>query len=118
MQTPLEIDFQGMAGTPALKSTIASHVSELEQRYGRVTACRVVLKAPSAHHHSGGLYEVNIHLSLPQGREINVERTAQLDERHSDVTFALDDAFKRARRRLQDQVRRLQGHVKHHQGRL
>jgi cold shock CspA family protein len=55
-------------------------------------------------------------LSLPQGREINVERTAQLDERHSDVTFALDDAFKRARRRLQDQVRRLQGYVKHHQG--
>src|SRR5690242_12277142 len=67
VQTPLEIDSQGMAGTPALKSAIAAHVSELEQRYGRVTACRVVLKAPSAHHHSGGLYEVNIHLSLPQG---------------------------------------------------
>jgi len=110
MHTPLEIDFQEMESTPALKSTIASHVMELEHRYGRVTACRVVLKAPSGRHHIGGLYEVNIHLSLPQGREVNVKRTAQLDGRRSNVIFALDDAFKRARRRLQDQVRRLQGH--------
>jgi cold shock CspA family protein len=61
-------------------------------------------------------YEVNIRLALPEGREVNVRRTAQADERHSDLTFTLDDAFKRARRRLQDQARRLQGQVKHHEG--
>ncbi len=114
MQTPVELDFQGLAGTPAIKSAIAAHVAQLEQRYGRITACRVVLKGPGSHHHTGGLYEVNIRLALPEGREVNVGRTAQADERHSDLTFALDDAFKRARRRLQDQVRRLQGQVKHH----
>ena len=56
MQTPLEIDFQGMAVTPDVRDTITKHVAELEQRYGRVTACRVALKGPRGRHHTGGLY--------------------------------------------------------------
>ena len=60
MQTPVEIDFQGMSGTPEVHASIEKHVAELEQRYGRVTACRVVLKGPGGHHRTGGLYEVNV----------------------------------------------------------
>ncbi len=114
MQTPLVIDFQGMEARPDVRTTIAQQVSELEQRYGRITACRVALKAPGGHHRSGGLYEINIRLALPNGREVNVDRTAQADERHSDLTFAINDAFKRARRQLQDRVSRMQGYVKQH----
>jgi cold shock CspA family protein/ribosome-associated translation inhibitor RaiA len=116
MQTPLEVDFQGMAGTAAVHDAITKHVAELEQRYGRATACRVVLKGPGGHHQRGGLYEVNIRLALPNGREVNVERTAPADDRHADLTFAINDAFKRARRRLQDHARRLQSQVKQHEG--
>lgn len=115
MQIPVEIDFQGMAATPELEAVINEHVAELERRYGRVTACRVVVKAPGGRHQSGGLFEVNIHLALPNGREVVAGRTAPLDERHADLTFALNDAFKRARRRLQDHVRKLQGEVKQHE---
>jgi len=114
MQTPPEIEFQGMAGTPQIEEAIARHVAQLEQRWGRITACRVVLKAPGGHHRTSGLYEVHIRLALPDGREVNVERTPPADERHADLTFAIDDAFKHARRQLQDQVRRAQGQVKHH----
>ena len=81
MQTPVEIEFQGMSGTPEVHASIEKHVAELEQRYGRVTACRVVLKGPGGHHRTGGLYEVNVRLALPNGREVNVGRTAQADER-------------------------------------
>jgi len=116
MQTPMEIDFQGMAGTAGIHEIIAGHVGELEDRYGRMTACRVVLKAPGGRHQTSGLYEVNIRLALPNGREVNVAHPPRADERHSDLTFALDDAFKRARRQLQDQARRLRGQVKHHEG--
>jgi len=80
-----------------------------------VTACRVVLKGPGGHHQTGGLYEVNIRLALPDGRDVNVVRTPKADERHDDLPFAINDAFKRARRRLQDEVRRLQGQVKQHE---
>ena len=96
MQTAPEIEFQGMTGTPDIKDAIAAHVAQLEQRWGRITACRVVLKGPGQHHRKGGLYEIHIRLALPDGREVNVERTPPADERHSDLTFALNDAFKHA----------------------
>jgi len=54
-------------------------------------------KEPGGHYQNGGLYEVNIRLALPNGREVNVGRTATADELHSDLTFAINDAFKRAR---------------------
>ena len=115
MQEAVAIDFQGMDPKQEIQSAIAKHVSQLEERYGRVTAGRVVLKAPGGHHRTGGLYEVNIRLALPDGREVNVDRTAKADERHSDLAFAINDAFKRARRQLQDRARELQGQVKHHE---
>ena len=115
MQTPVEIDFQGMSARSDIHAAIEQHVAALEARCGRVTACRVVLKAPGGHHRTSGLYEVNIHLALPEGREVNVARTPPADERHADLTFAINDAFKHARRQLQDHVRRMQGQVKHHE---
>lgn len=116
MQTPPQIQFQGMPATQKIQEVIEKHVADLEQRCGRVTACRVVLKGPGEHHRKGGLYEVHIRLALPDGREVNVGRTPPADERHSDLEFAINDAFKHARRQLQDRVRRMQGQVKHREG--
>jgi cold shock CspA family protein len=115
MEAPVEIEFQGMQRTPAVQESVEAHITKLEQRYGRITACRVVVKGPGSHHRTG-LYEINIRLALPGGREVNVERTPQADERFSDLPFAINDTFRRARRRLQDHVRRMQGKVKQHEG--
>jgi hypothetical protein len=41
MQTPIQIDFQGIDVSPTTREAITKHVADLEQRYGRVTACRV-----------------------------------------------------------------------------
>jgi ribosome-associated translation inhibitor RaiA len=114
MQTPVEIDFQGMSGNKQARRDIVDHVAKLERRFGRVTSCRVSVKAPSGRHRSGGLYQIHIRLTLPNGREVNVDHTPTADERQSDFGFALNDAFKRARRQLQDHVRQLQGQVKAH----
>ncbi len=114
METPLQIDFQGMDSNEQIRAAILKHVDQLEDRFGRITAGRVVVKAPGGRHRSGGLYEINIHLALPEGREVNINHTPQNDERYSDIDFALNDGFKRARRQLQDQVRHLQGQVKQH----
>ena len=114
METPPEIELRGIAATPLIEAAIAQHVAALEERFGRITACRVALKAPGPRHRTAGLYEVHIRLALPDGREVNVERMPPADERHADLSFAIDDAFKHARRQLQDEVRRAQGQVKHH----
>jgi cold shock CspA family protein len=105
-----------MEPSEAVRTSLLQHIDELEQRFGRMTSCRVVVKSPGHHHREGGLYEVNIRLALPDGKEVNVARTPHADERHSDIRFAVNDAFKRARRQLQDQVRRLQGATKVHEG--
>ena len=100
-----------------LHAAIARHVAQPEKRFGRITACRVALKGPGQHRRTGGLFEVHIRLALPDDKEVNVGHKPDADERHADVNFAINDAFKRARRRLQDHVRRLQGHVKTHEPR-
>ena len=115
MQSPVQIDFQGMEPLDRLQAEIARYVGELESRYGRITACHVSLKAPSEHHRTGAPYEVKIRLTLPDGRDVHIDRTRHADERHADANFALHDAFKRARRRLQDQARRMRGDVKRHE---
>ena len=45
METPVEVDFQGMGARPDVRAAIEGYVAALEERCGRVTACRVVLKA-------------------------------------------------------------------------
>lgn len=114
MQTPVQIDFQGLKASARVRNVVATCIAELEQRFGRITACRVLVKGPGRHRQTGKPYEVHIRLALPNGRQVNVGRTAQADERQSDLSFAINDAFHRARRRLQDHVRRMQGQTKTH----
>jgi cold shock CspA family protein/ribosome-associated translation inhibitor RaiA len=116
MHIPIEIDFQGMKANEPVRALVLKQVAVLEDRFGRMTTCRVAIKAPSERHHSGGTYEINIRVSLPQGREVDIGRTNGAADRHTDVTVAINDAFKRARRRLREQARRMQGEIKSHDG--
>ncbi len=118
MQIPAQIEFENLTPSPELQAAINQHISELEKRFGRVTAGRITVRGPGDHHKTGGQYLVSIRLALPEGREVNVGRTPAEDERYGDLTFAVDDAFKRARRQLQDQVRVMHGQTKLHQEEL
>ena len=113
MQTPGQIEFEGVEATSELKAAIDRHIAELESRFGRLTAGRVVVRGPGERHQSGGQYQVSIRLALPDRREVNIGHTPRQDERYANLTFAVDDAFKRARRQLQDQARLMRGDVKH-----
>lgn len=115
MQTHPQIDFHQMESSAALTARIEQHIGSLEKRFGRITACRIVVTGPGGRHKNGGLYEVHIDLTLPRGLRVAVNRLNQGDERRADVNFAVDNAFKRARRQLLDRARRLQGSVKHHE---
>jgi ribosome-associated translation inhibitor RaiA len=117
MQTPVQLEFEGVTITPQIRAAIDDHLAQLESRFGHIVSCRVTARGAGGHHLTGGLNAVHIHLVIPDGRQVNVSHTPDADERHSDLTFAINDAFKRARRQLQDQTRRLQGSVKHHETR-
>jgi hypothetical protein len=105
MQTRIKIAFQAMDGMPEIRGAIEEHVGKLEQRHGPVRGCGVTVKGPGKHR--AGLYEVKIHIALTQGLEVDVGPPPQQDERYADLTFAVNDTFRRARRRLQDHIRRM-----------
>ena len=115
MEHSPRIEFQGMASTAPIRDLVERRLINLEEKFGRLAACHVVIKAPGEHHRQGAPYEVKIRLALPGGRDVNVERTPDLDERHGRLEFAIDDAFNKARRQLQDRVRRMQGAMKAHE---
>ena len=112
MQTPAQVEFENLTASPELRAAIDQHIVELEKRFGRATAGRIVVRGPGERHQTGGQYQVSIRLALPEGREVNVGRTPAEDERYADLTFAVDDAFKRARRQLQDQADLMRGDTK------
>jgi cold shock CspA family protein/ribosome-associated translation inhibitor RaiA len=115
MQTPVKIDFHGTEPSESLERKIRAHVAALERFYGRLVACHVGVRSPGRRRRSGGLYQVDIHLVLPGGVEVVAGRTPRADERYANVLFAINDAFRRLRRQLQDAVRRLRQDVKVHE---
>jgi cold shock CspA family protein len=115
MQTQAKIEFEGVAFSSQLEGWVDHHLEKLEKLFGRIVACGVIVRDPGGRHQTGGLYDVRLRLTLPEGRELVVDRTPGLDERYSDLKFAIDDAFRRARRLLQDEVQRMRGDTKHHE---
>jgi ribosome-associated translation inhibitor RaiA len=114
MQTPLQITFRGFPSSEAVTARIRLKVRKLEQQFGRITSCRVVIEAPHQHKHIGKTYRVSIDLAIP-GWEILANRDAGRNHAHEDVYVAIRDAFDAVGRRLQDHVRRSQGVEKRHE---
>lgn len=116
MKTEFQITFEGIGPSDSVRARVEKEIERLERFFGRITACRVVISKPQKRHHHGDLYGVSIHLTLPGGKEIVVNRNPAKDHAHEDAYVAIRDAFSAARRRLQDETRKMRGDVKHHGG--
>jgi ribosomal subunit interface protein len=109
MQVPLQIAFQNLDGSEAIKELIEERVAWLERYCDRIIGCRVVVQEPHRHHRQGNLYQVRIDLTVP-GAEIVVNHEPPGDPerraRHGDLDTAIRQAFDAVRRKLEDHVRR------------
>ena len=114
MQSPVAVRVEGVALSGELEREILNQTKELERFYTRIIACRVVVTTPHRRQRRGRLYHVRIDLTVP-GEEIVVGHEPGLDHAHEDPRVAVHDAFRAARRRLQDYVRRARRYVKHHE---
>ncbi len=115
MQVPLEIVFEDMDPSDAIDERLREEAGKLEQFTDRITSTRVVVAKPHRHHQKGNTYRVRIHITMPGGGDIVVNRDPGDRGAHEDVYVTIRDAFRAAGRQLQDQVRKLQGHVKAHE---
>lgn len=115
MQRPVEVRWHGIRPSDALARHVRDEAARLERYCGRITGCSVTLEAASAHHrHSGAKYRVRIELSVPGGRLV-VGRDPPKTRVHSDLRGVVDTAFREARRKLEDHVRRRDLRVKAHE---
>ncbi len=101
MKTPLQITFRDMPHSEALETHIRDKAQKLEQFFGDIVSCRVVVDQPAKHQNQVKPFNVHIDLGVP-GSEIVVDKQA-----HEDVYVALRDAFDAAKRRLEDYARQL-----------
>jgi len=110
--SPVQISFRHLAPSAAMEQRIQQLAARLARFSPNITQCRVVVDAPPQHHEQGGRYNVRIEIALAAGGEISVERTHPGDPAHEDPYVALRDAFRAARRQLQD-YERLHRHSVH-----
>jgi ribosome-associated translation inhibitor RaiA len=109
METPLKISFQNSQTSEPMTALINEHVASLEKLYGRMTSCHVTLRIPDR---QSGFFAVHIHGALPGGGDIAIDHTPSKDERFREPAFAVNDAFRRAKRQLKSFASRQRGDVK------
>jgi ribosome-associated translation inhibitor RaiA len=119
MNIPLELSFHNMDPSDALKAAVDSHVGRLEQFYGHIIGCRVVVEMPHKSHRRGqNIPDVHVVLRVP-GKELVVSRemTRAADRKSpANAYAALDDAFAAAMTQLKNYRRIVQGDVKYKSG--
>lgn len=132
MTLPVQVIFRNMEPSTLIEDWVREEAVKLDELYGHIMACRVVVELPSRRRKSGSLHHIRIDLSVP-GAELVVKRQPSLRstiERtggaeftkhlevtapHKDLPQAINDAFRAMGRRLQDHARRERGDVKTHE---
>jgi ribosome-associated translation inhibitor RaiA len=113
MMLPLQITFRHMDPSPALESRIRQLASKLEKFSAQIVRCHVIVEPPAHHPHQGFLYDFRIDITVP-GEEIAIRHAHPADHAHEDPYVALRDAFRAARRMLEDYERKRRRDVKTH----
>lgn len=132
MILPLQISFRNMKPSAAVETRVREEVAKLETFHKTIMRCRVVVELPHKHRRKGDLYHLRIDLTVP-GEEIVVRhepslaaslrrvatekrsKSAEAHAAHKDIYVVIRDAFKEARRQLQDYTRRARQQIKHHE---
>lgn len=113
MHVPLEIRFHNVDPSAAVETAVREAAAKLEQFADDITSCRVTVEGPHKRHQQGNLFAVHVDVRYAGG-EVVASREPSERHAHEDVYVAVRDAFRAARRQLQDRVRIRRGDVKPH----
>ena len=103
-----------MDSSAALETRIRELVQKLQRFSSQIIKCQVVVEAPHHQHHDqGALFDFQVDITVP-GKNIVIGHSHTKDPAHTNAYVALRDAFRAARRQLQEyeRIRRLE--VKSH----
>jgi ribosome-associated translation inhibitor RaiA len=108
-----QISYRDVRSTPALDRSIRQSVQRLTRYHQGIVACRIAVESPHRHQRKGRRFHVRIDMTVP-GKELIVGRHPQQNPAHEDLSVALRDAFRAARRELQDHAQTRRQEVKEH----
>jgi ribosomal subunit interface protein len=105
MILPLQITFRQMETSPALEARIRELAARLDKFSNHIVRCHVIVEPRHHHQHKGALYDFRVDITLPD-EEIAIRHAHTADRSHEDPYVALRDAFRAARRKLEDYERK------------
>ncbi len=108
-----QITYRDIEPSPAIDQAIRRRADDLTKFSDDIVFCRVVVERPHRRGHQGHLYRCRVNLSV-RGDELVAGRNPGEHAAHEDVYVAIRDAFRAARRELQDYADRRHRHVKQH----
>ena len=114
MKLPLQITFRNMQVSEDIEAMVRSKAEKMDQYFGEILRCRVIVEARHKHHHQGNVYDVHIDMTTPR-KDIAISRVAALNHTHEDVDVAIREAFDSAKRQLLEHNSKIEGHVKVHE---
>lgn len=117
MEKQPQVTVHGVEVTSEIQAQCFDEIDKLERYFDHIIGCNVVISAAHQHRHKGNLWDIRIDMSVP-GQEIVVNRTPDQHHKDEDILVAVSEAFKRARRQLEDYVRKhrhlVKAHKQHH----
>jgi ribosome-associated translation inhibitor RaiA len=126
MQLAVQISFRNMDSSPAVETRVREEAEKLSEFYDRIMGCRVMVEIPHQHRQQGKRFHIRIDLTVPGSQIVmnhepslrgSIRQNGKEQEvaaPHKDIYVAIRDAFKAARRQLQDHARKQRGAVKRH----
>jgi ribosome-associated translation inhibitor RaiA len=101
MQIPLQISCEHADLSETVRAAIEHEAERLEEYQHHITGCRVAVVAPSAKHHQGAVFRINIWVTIPPHENIVVSHQPNDDRGHEHVLVSIKDAFAAARRQIE-----------------
>ena len=109
MQVPLNIVFRHMEKSEAVEERIIQKLDKLEDSYGEIISCNVVIEQVNKNQNQGRLFNIRINLNLPK-KEIVI--THQKDE---DLFVVVRDALNSLTHKVEAHFDKLKNLVKDHE---
>lgn len=124
MEVAPRITLRNMEHSEALEGLIRDEIADLERFYERIITARVAVEYPHRHRERGNVVHVRIDLIVP-GEELVIKhgpslrgtmqgleaeewtKSFETEARYKDAYLAVREAFHKARRVLEDYVRRM-----------
>lgn len=113
MSIPLDLTFRDMEPSEAVTTAVRTSLDRLGKISNRILRCVAVVERPHHSQRHGQGFHVRLELVIPD-RVIAISRDPGEDDDHTNVYVAIGDAFRAARRQLNDHEQILRGEVKTH----